>query len=204
MQEDLLPLFPLAVVLLPRNQLPLHIFEDRYKEMIALVLERKMEFGVVLTAGEGIASTGCTAAVEQVVNQYPDGRMDILAVGLHRFVIRELNQDRDYLRGAVDYFDDNDSSSPLDLRRRAAKMCSRIPGPAEPDIEDPQLSFQLAGRIADLEFRQQLLSMRSEAGRLRKLVDFVPAYLQRVTQVERLKELAPKNGHGKPPANLTE
>ncbi len=204
MQEELLPLFPLAVVLLPRTELPLHIFEDRYKEMISLVLERRMEFGVVLTAGDGIASTGCTAAVEQVVKQYPDGRMDILTVGLRRFVIRELNQDRDYLRGAVDFFDDNDSASPLDLRKRAAKICSRIPGPEDPDIEDPQLSFHLAERITDLEFRQQLLIMRSEADRLRKLVDYVPTYVERVAQVEKLKALAPQNGFGKPPAKLAE
>ena len=204
MQEALLPLFPLGVVLLPSTEMPLHIFEDRYKEMIAAAIEQKSEFGIVLTAGEGISATGCTAVVEQVLKQYPDGRMDILAVGLRRFVIQELNQDKDYLRGAVDFFDDTDSASPLELRRRAALLCARIPGGEDADLEDPKLSFHLAGRIEDLEFRQQMLMMRSEAGRLRRLVDFVPAYLERSARVARMKELAPLNGHGTAPSKLTE
>jgi Lon protease-like protein len=81
MRRELLPLFPLAVVLLPRNTLPLHIFEERYKEMIGLVIETGEEFGVVLAAKEGIARVGCTASIEQVLQRYPDGRLDIITLG---------------------------------------------------------------------------------------------------------------------------
>src|SRR5439155_16695042 len=82
-----LPLFPLHVVLLPEAELPLHIFEDRYKEMIAEVLRDKIEFGVVLANERGIVNTGCTAVIERVLREYPDGRLDILALGRRRFEI---------------------------------------------------------------------------------------------------------------------
>src|SRR5467141_509982 len=74
MQPGLLPLFPLQVVLLPGAQLPLHIFEDRYKEMMAEVIRDRLEFGVVLASEKGIVNTGCTATVDKVLRQYPDGR----------------------------------------------------------------------------------------------------------------------------------
>src|SRR3954469_20947191 len=103
-----LPLFPLHVVLLPDGELPLHIFEDRYKEMIAEVIREKIEFGVVLASEKGIVNTGCTAVIERVLREYPDGRLDILAVGRRRFEIERVNDERAFLRGEVDYFDDED------------------------------------------------------------------------------------------------
>ena len=106
-----LPLFPLQVVLLPDAELPLHIFEDRYKEMIAEVLRDKIEFGVVLANERGIVNTGCTATIERVLREYPDGRLDILTLGRRRFEIERVNEDRAFLRGEVDYFDDEDGSS---------------------------------------------------------------------------------------------
>jgi Lon protease-like protein len=97
-----LPLFPLQVVLLPDAELPLHIFEDRYKEMIAEVLRDKIEFGVVLANERGIVNTGCTATVERVLREYPDGRLDILTLGRRRFEIERVNEERSFLRGEVD------------------------------------------------------------------------------------------------------
>src|ERR1700740_1133249 len=84
MQQGLLPLFPLQVVLLPGAELPLHIFEDRYKEMIGEVIRDRLEFGVVLASEKGIVNTGCSATVDKVLRQYPDGRMDILSRGRRR------------------------------------------------------------------------------------------------------------------------
>ncbi|HLX45581.1 MAG TPA: LON peptidase substrate-binding domain-containing protein, partial [Bryobacteraceae bacterium] len=75
MQQGLLPLFPLQVVLLPGSELPLHIFEDRYKEMMGEVIRDREEFGVVLANDKGIVNTGCTATVAKVLRQYSDGRM---------------------------------------------------------------------------------------------------------------------------------
>jgi Lon protease-like protein len=76
MSSQLLPLFPLQVVVFPRTQLPLHIFEERYKEMVAAAMRDNTEFGIVLAKEDGIVNAGCTVGVEKV--QYADSRMDIL------------------------------------------------------------------------------------------------------------------------------
>src|SRR5579872_7511647 len=120
MQEGLLPLFPLQVVLLPGAELPLHIFEDRYKEMIGEVLRERQEFGVVLANEKGIVNTGCSATVDKVLREYPDGRMDILTRGRRRFEIVRLDDERAFLRGGVEFFDDDESAAPHpDLQQRA-------------------------------------------------------------------------------------
>ena len=93
MQPGLLPLFPLQVVLLPGSELPLHIFVDRYKEMMAEVMRDRIEFGVILASDKGIANTGCTATVERVLRRYPDGRMDIMTQGRRRFEIVRLDDE---------------------------------------------------------------------------------------------------------------
>lgn len=207
MHDELLPLFPLGLVLLPNTSLPLHIFEDRYKLMIKVVLESGGEFGVVLAAGRGLMPVGCTATIEEVLQRYDDGRMDIVTLGRRRFAINSVNQDLDYLRGDVAYFDDEAPlAAPASLRDTAVEVCRALPSrdrdeePAR--VNDPQLSFQLARSIPDLEFRQQLLGMRSESERLIKLIAFVPGYIEHARQAERLKEVAPKNGHGKHPPGL--
>ncbi len=198
-----LPLFPLQVVLLPEAELPLHIFEDRYKEMIAEVLRDKIEFGVVLANEKGIVNTGCTAAIERVLREYPDGRLDILAVGRRRFEIERINDERAFLRGEVDYFDDEDAALPEnEFRARAISGYNELRAlTAEAPLaaaraDDPQLSFRLAQPIQDLGLRQALLSARSEAERLRQLAEFLPGFLMRQRRVEHVKQVAPRNGHG--------
>ena len=204
-------MFPLQVVLLPDAELPLHIFEDRYKEMIAEVLRDKIEFGVVLANERGIVNTGCTATVERVLREYPDGRLDILTVGRRRFEIERVNEERAFLRGEVDYFDDdvdddvdNDDETLAEDEFRARAIAgynelraltAESPLPAA-QAEDPQLSFRLARPIQDLGLRQALLTARSEAERLRQLAEFLPAFLIRQRRIERVKQVAPRNGHG--------
>ncbi len=202
-----LPLFPLQVVLLPDAELPLHIFEDRYKEMIAEVLRDKIEFGVVLANERGIVNTGCTATVERVLREYPDGRLDILTLGRRRFEIERVNEERAFLRGEVDYFDDDvakdDETVPEEESRARAiagynelrALTADSPLPAA-EAQDSQLSFKLARPIQDLGLRQALLTARSEAERLRQLAEFLPAFLIRQRRVERVKQVAPRNGHG--------
>jgi Lon protease-like protein len=89
----LLPLFPLNVVLLPGTPLPLHIFEPRYKELVAECLQDQKPFGVLRAKEEGIAEIGCTAEIISVIKKYPDGRMDIVTEGRERFEVMHLNQE---------------------------------------------------------------------------------------------------------------
>src|SRR4029077_3381687 len=120
MQPKLLPLFPLRVVVFPRTPLPLHIFEDRYKEMVGEAVRGNSEFGIVLAKEDGIVNAGCTVAVEKVVKTYPDGRMDILTRGIRRFEIVGLNEDRKYLRGELEFFEDDDPGpAPAELQEKA-------------------------------------------------------------------------------------
>ena len=208
MQDGLLPLFPLQVVLLPGSQLPLHIFEDRYKEMIAEVLRDKLEFGVVLASEKGIVNTGCSATVDRVLKEYPDGRLDILTRGRRRFEVLLLNDERSFLRGAVEFFDDDaepDQSAPADpdlLRNVVAgfselhSLGSHDPN-SDPNLGDPRLSFRLAQEVPDLGFRQTLLTMRSEAERMRQIAGFLPGFLERRKRARHTKHIAGSNGHAR-------
>src|SRR5947209_5621729 len=105
MDHWLLPLFPLSVVLLPSTPLPLHIFEDRYKQMMSEIIPAKSEFGVVLAKEQGIINIGCSATVLQVLKEYPDGRLDLVAIGQRRFRIVSVDQEKPYLQGKVDFFE---------------------------------------------------------------------------------------------------
>lgn len=204
MPGALLPLFPLGVVLFPRTVLPLHIFEDRYKEMIGEVLEKELEFGVVQAGEKGIVNMGCTATIEKVVNRYPDGKLDILTRGRRRFEIHELNDEKPYLRGEITFFDDEDETEPpSELRLQALSEYKLLRDVAdeevenEPEMDDPQLSFQVAQIITDLNFRQLLLSTRSETERLKQFTKFVPSWLIRQKHAAHVREIAPRNGHAR-------
>ena len=209
MPSRLLPLFPLQVVVFPRTPLPLHIFEERYKEMVGGAIRDNSEFGIVLAKDGGIVNAGCTVTVEKLVQIYPDGRMDVLTRGQRRFEILSLNEEKDYLQAEVNYFDDEDSGDPApELRDQALaqfQTLMRLPGSSprpDPDLADRQLSFQLAHHLPDLDFLSSLLRHRSETERLKQLNHYLAQYIPRQRIVERMKELAPTNGHGATPAGL--
>ena len=209
MPARLIPLFPLQVVVFPRTRLPLHIFEERYKELVGNAIRDHSEFGVVLAKQDGIVSAGCTVMVEKVLETYPDGRMDILTRGVRRFEIVELSGEKNYLQAEVSFFDDDDPApAPAELRDQALSNYRDLSGLAasqergEPDLEDPQLSFQLAQALPDLEFRLALLARRSETSRLKELNHYLVAYIPRQRRIVRVKTLAPTNGFGGSPAGL--
>lgn len=209
MSSRLIPLFPLNVVVFPRTRLPLHIFEERYKEMVGNAIRDESEFGIVLAREDGIVNAGCTVAVEKVLQIYPDGRMDILAAGRRRFEIAALNEEKDYLQGEVRFFDDEDLTVPAEDVREAAlaqyRALNALPVSREhldPDLNDPQLSFQIAQALPDLDFLAGLLRQRSETARLKALTGFLEAYVPKQRAIERMKHLAPTNGFGGKPAGL--
>ena len=177
--------------------LPLHIFEERYKEMMADIIAQKSEFGVVFAKDDGIVNIGCTAAVEKVMRRYDDGRLDLLSIGQRRFQIQSLDEEKAYLRAEVEFFNDVDVTEvPPDLRRKASaafKVLASVDGDShvgEPQWELSRMSFQLARFIDDFDKRQTVLTLRSEVERLEYLVRVIPEY---VTQRER-KALAKRVG----------
>jgi Lon protease-like protein len=209
MPSRLIPLFPLRVVVFPRTPLPLHIFEDRYKEMVGDAIRDNSEFGIVLVKDNGIVSSGCTVMVEKVIETYPDGRMDILTRGKRRFEIVTLNEEKEYLQGEVNFFDDDDfAPAPAELRDQALSNYQALSSLAvprehsEPDLEDRQLSFQLAQELPDLDFLNALLRQRSEIGRLKQLNHYLTEYVPRQRTIKRMTELAPTNGFGGKPAGM--
>ncbi len=205
----LLPLFPLQAVVFPHAPFPLHIFEERYKEMVAEAIRTGSEFGIVLARQDGIVNSGCTVVVERVLHTFEDGRMDILTRGRRRFEILSLNDDKSYLRGDVEFFDDEDPgpAAPELCDRalsqyRSLRELSEADTDEEPAANDPQLSFHLAQLIPDLDFLQVLLSSRSEQQRLKQLTTFLAEFVPKQRQTSRMRQLAPRNGHGLPPSGL--
>jgi Lon protease-like protein len=205
MAIEIIPLFPLSVVLLPSMPLPLHIFEDRYKEMMGEIIPAKAEFGVVFAKDDGIVNIGCTATVERVMRRYDDGRLDLLAIGQRRFQIESLDQEKSFLRAEVQFFNDDDATEvPLDLRQRATAAYRTLATSEnesqetdQPSWENTRMSFQLARYIDDFDKRQTVLALRSEIERLEFLIRVIPEYIVKRERVALAKRVAPLNGHAK-------
>jgi Lon protease-like protein len=198
----LLPLFPLDAVLLPGAPLPLHVFEPRYKEMIGECLERKQPFGV-LRAKEGeVAEIGCTAEILNVVKKHEDGRMDIITEGRQRFEVMQVHSERAFLQAEVFYLRDDPGVATRDEISRALELHGEIMKLAGSDAEgvsnanEQELSFYLAGPLPlDLDFKQTLLEMKSEAERLRAVIMFFENILPNVRRTLHVRRKAGGNGH---------
>jgi Lon protease-like protein len=198
-----IPLFPLELVLFPGVPLPLHIFEPRYKEMIGLCLDQGLEFGVVLARGEQVALTGCTAEILNVVQKYPDGRMDIVTMGRRVFRVEELIDEKAYYEANVTFVSD-EAGSEFPAHRLQALMglydeCHRAifgRGP-EPLNESESLTYQVATELpVELEAKQALLELRSEGSRQEHLFSYLSHWLPRLRRIEKMKARAGGNGHG--------
>ena len=200
-----IPLFPLNLVLYPGMHLPLHIFEERYKEMVGNCLKFESEFGVLLLNDEQLSNVGCTAKVTQVYTQYADGKLDILTEGSRRFHVLEFMQDDDRLEATIEYFDDVNGDVPDDLLERVLKsyqamiklQTSGIGGVK--GIFDPkQFSFFIASTMdLELEEKQTLLELTSTAERMRKLDDSLEQIVKRLVELAHIERAASLNGHGK-------
>jgi Lon protease-like protein len=199
--DALLPLFPLDVVLFPGTALPLHIFEPRYKEMIGECRAQRREFGVVRTLDEGLAEVGCTAEIVTVVKEYPDGRLDLVAEGRKRFELLRINQERSFLQAEVLMIDDEPGTSPQEEIVRAIELHSELAAIAgtKQDISAADrllLSFHLAGSLPlDLDFKQKLLSLRSEPERLSLLISYLETIIPNIRRTAKTREKAGGNGH---------
>lgn len=199
----LLPLFPLEVVLLPGTPLPLHIFEPRYKEMIRECLANEAPFGVIRALENGIAEVGCTAEIISVTKEYPDGRLDLIAEGRKRFEVLELNEERSFLRAEVLLVPDEPGALAQEERVKAIQLHLQILSlaGAVQDLsaaDQNQLSFYLAGSLPlDLDFKQNLLAMRSEGERIQAVAAYLEGILPKLRRVAKARERAGGNGHGR-------
>ena len=180
---SLLPLFPLDAVLLPGVPLPLHVFEPRYKEMVAECLEEKKPFGVVRATKEGVADIGCTAEIVAVTKKYDDGRMDILTRGVDRFEVLQVNQERSFLQAEILVVEDEPGAPGAEVVAQAQQLHAEIAKLAGAEdstnsFDRDHMSFILAGSLPlDLDFKQKLLVTLSEAKRLEAVIAYLQAVL---------------------------
>ncbi len=199
-------LFPLGIVLLPGEVVPLHIFEERYK---LLVNERRGggdEFGVVFAEEDGVREIGCTATVVEVLEEFEDGHMNILVEGRRRFRLLDLVQPDDpeteYVRGVALFVDDDAVDAPPSLQRRALEAFRRmlvlleVESPREPGGRGP-LSYRIAAAVDfGTALKQELLESLSETARLETLAAVMETLLPRLALRKEREEAIRGNGKG--------
>jgi Lon protease-like protein len=198
-------LFPLELVLLPTERVPLHIFEPRYKELIQECLDLGTEFGLLFEDEEGRREVGTRAGVVEVLQVFEDGRMNVVVEGRERFRIVEQTEGRRFATADVEpLVDGDDLPSPEDVERAVA-VFQRLAEAAEVEVDEPisesspTLSFELAARVDfGLELRQEVLELTSERERLRKLAEIFERAVEAITVEREVRERAAGNGKVSP------
>jgi Lon protease-like protein len=199
MSEEL-PLFPLGIVALPSELVPLHIFEERYQTMIGECLEADSEFGIVWLSDDGLRSTGCACVVAQVLERLPDGRMNIVCRGTRPFRLLERRDDRTYPSGDVEWVEDKAEAADPATVEAAREAYNELVEQATDEPADPErlaemTAYEMAATVDfGLEAKQGLLDLRSENARLRLVTRLFRAALKRLDFVERAQARARSNG----------
>jgi Lon protease-like protein len=195
------PLFPLGLVLIPHELVPLHIFEERYKLMIGECLEHEREFGIVWLADDGLKEIGCSARVSRVLERFDDGRMNVLVEGSSPFRLLRRIDDLPYPAGDVEVLEDADDAAADPAaaeaaRRRYADLVAEVTDERpEPDALAKLDAYGMAATLdVALEAKQMLLELRSERGRLEQLEGLFGEALARIRHAERAAERARGNG----------
>ena len=194
------PLFPLGLVLLPQELVPLHIFEQRYKVMINECLDADSEFGIVWLSDDGLKDIGCSARIERVIERFEDGRMNILVVGSRPFRLLERIEDLAYPAGNVELLDDFDSTGDPELAEQARARYAELVEKAteeKPDLDEiAELdAFGMAATVEHPpEAKQALLELRAENDRLRMVDEMFRTAIKRVAYAEEAAERAQTNG----------
>jgi Lon protease-like protein len=201
MQMGELPIFELPLVLLPGERLPLHIFEDRYKRMIGHSLDDGEPFGVVLRDDDGARSIGCTARVDEVLERFDDGRLNIVVSGIEPFRVLDRFEAPDYPIGEVEVIPDEDGTatdedSAAAARDAFAELAERATGerPEEEELEGAS-AYAIAARIElPDETKQTLLEMRDEGDRMELLANALRAVERALERAEIAADHARSNG----------
>jgi ATP-dependent Lon protease len=196
-----LGLFPLPIVLVPTERIPLHIFEPRYRELIDECIELGEEFGLVLATGDGaVHEIGTRARVAQVAEVLDDGSMNIVVEGGERFRLLDLTSGRAFTTGLVEPVDDDDEPAISADVERALEIFTELAAVSESDVElpdplSPLFDFELAARVDfAVEAKQELISMTSPRARMTALVRLLEVALEAVKLELTLRERAGRNG----------
>ena len=194
------PLFPLGLVLLPQEEVPLHIFEERYKVMINECLEQDSEFGIVWLSDDGLRDIGCSARIERVIERFEDGRMNVLVVGTTPFKLLRRIDDMAYPAGDVELLADFAPEADPTLAQQAQVRYAELVEAAteeKPDM-DEIAELDAYGMAATVEHpaeaKQALLELRSENDRLRMVDEMFRTAIKRVAYAEEAAERAQTNG----------
>jgi Lon protease-like protein len=197
---DELGLFPLGIVLLPTEHLPLHIFEERYKELIGECLEDDGEFGLVYADDDGLRDLGTRARVIEVLTRFEDGRLNILVEGGERFRLTELTDGRSFSTGLVAPIDDDDDPAEGATVDEALRLFEQLRELTESEVEPPersipQLSFALAGKVElPADEKLALLGDTSERARMELVQELLTRAVLTAQRVRRASERAVTNG----------
>jgi len=197
---DELGLFPLGIVLLPTEQLPLHIFEERYKELIAECIEREEEFGLVYADDDGLRDLGTRARIVEVLTRFEDGRLNILVEGGDRFRLTELTDGRSYSTGLIRPVEDVDDPAEAPAVDEALRLFDLLREVTESEVDPPdrgllQLSFALAGKVElPTDDKLGLLGETSERLRMDLVQELLANAVLTAQRVRRAAERASTNG----------
>ena len=194
------PLFPLGLVALPGELIPLHIFEDRYKTMMNECLQEGREFGILWLSDDGLREVGCAVQIEKVLERMDDGRMNLLTRGTRPFRVVQRQGHLAYPAGVVEFLEDRDETldpEQLDSAHEAyAELVRRATDgdPEEDELKDMSAYAMAATVDFGLDAKQGLLDMRSENARLRLVTRLFRAAIKRLDFVDRAQARARSNG----------
>ena len=194
------PLFPLGLVALPFEYVPLHIFEDRYRTMIGECLERETEFGIVWSTDEQVQRTGCAMTVTRVLERMDDGRLNILTRGTRPFRVIEEVHHLPYPAGTVEFLADDEDQADTEFASEAREAYRALVAQATDNDPDPEEldAMNAYGMAATVEFgmeaKQKLLDLRSESARMKLVARLFRAATKRLDFIERAQVRAKSNG----------
>jgi Lon protease-like protein len=199
------PLFPLGIVALPTESVPLHVFEDRYKRMIEQCLRGEpgslqREFGIVWLSDEQLRQVGCACEVERVVERMEGGRLNIVARGTRPFRLLDRQDDLPYPAGAVEFLDDAEEQVDALAATSAHELYRDLVEQAtDRRLDDEELAlmdaYQMAATVEfDKDAKQELLELRSESARLSLLTMLLTAAIKRLELIDRAQARAKSNG----------
>ncbi len=204
--EIIIPIFPLDLIVLPGEPVPLHIFEPRYKQLLTdcaptIGSKHYQPFGMVYSKSTKLNEIGCTVVVDEILHKYPQGELDIMSFGSKRFRLLESYRDKVYLTGLIEWVEDQEESVSVQQRQQVLDLYEKFLTLV--DVEDhtidrkkEKLSFEIAYRIhPEKPYKLELLEALSESERLRILQKYLEESIPQIEQAKEFKRVVRSNGY---------